>query len=210
MLKQDVEKALSELEQKYGSDICCYVRRVIYSELKNNGEDPEDLISIAYIVLEKTKMTYISEFGAFKNYAIRSLKNEFLKLKIKKEILYEDFVNEDNENVFQASKGDHPYRYQKIPKDDIHDHFDATDIVRSSVAVVAVLQSKLTALERALIYSMYYSLDDNRKPSLRKFSIEYPISYSVLLTRLRSSLEKLRRILTNSKIRLEEIQELLK
>lgn len=211
MFTPEIESSLIEIKRHFGQQVMEYIRKVAAAEKRSiNGADPEDLIASAYIVLSRAKDSYDETLGEFRNYAIRSLRNEFLRMKSSPELLYDDFQDDSGTSSFQASATDEPFVYQSASRDPVVTSLQLDEFNEVSVVFIAALNTSLTALEKTLIYLMYYSSDNSRRPSLRKLSEEHNLSYYLLLVTLKKALAKLRQALDNTSLSQKDILEMLK
>ena len=218
-MKNNIQNSLNEIENRFGIDICNYIKKVINAEKKQNGEDAEDIIALAYIVLTRAETMFDPSIGEFKNYAIRSLKNELLRSKSRKELFYDNFLNNNNENnknnnksIQQVSKNDNIILFSNNNDNENIDNIKTKELAKIGILFLAMLHKNLTPYEKSLIYYMHFISEDSRKPSLRHFSEEYNISYFQLINNLKKSLETLKNLFIQKNInkKIEEIKLLLK
>ena len=186
-------QSLQILSETYGSEIAEYVRRVIKSESKSTELEPEEVVSIAYIVLDRATKLYDTSRGDFKNYAIRSLKNEFVRSKVRDFLLYDDPPDSDISPLMNVAseKGlfSKPGNFDETVTEA---EYSARTRELLYLSMAASLLTELTPLQKCLVYYVYYSTDSTKTQSLRPLADATALPIQTLTTSLKRALDTIR------------------
>jgi RNA polymerase sigma factor (sigma-70 family) len=201
MTSDILDRSLEILSDLYGKDVTDYVLRVIRAESRAGGFEPEEVVSIAYIVLARAKELFDDSRGQFKNYAIRSLKNELIRSKTSAFKLLDDYGDDDSpiSRISQVSDSEALFSTLDEASTSIEQSIDLRDREQMYLLMSSALLETLTPLERALLYITYYTSPMSKSISLLDLSKAQNLSYYVLNSVLRSALEKIREALYDSK-----------
>jgi len=189
---QTLQRSLAVISEGYGEDVANYVHRVVKAESKSVNLEAEEILSISYIVLERTLQKYDASRGNFKNYAIRSLKNELIRSKAKDFLLLESFDADDKQSPISKVAVEDAAFATEFLGDTLSEHKIALknrEIMY--LALSASLLSTLTAFEKSLIYYIYYATDISKNAVLRAFSRQTGVSHYALSTTLDSAMSKI-------------------
>lgn len=194
---ETLDASLRILTELYGSAVSDYVRKVARAESHASDLEPGDVISIAYIVLDRVKVLYNSDIGEFQNYAIRALKHEFLRAKQKGYSLYLDSDGEDAlQTLVQTS--DNLYANEESAAGNTEVTLELQHRETLYLAMAASLLESLTPLEKVTIYFSYFVSYSMKTVSFKTLSEKSGVPKSTLTNYHLSATRKLREHLSKS------------
>lgn len=194
MTSTDLDQALQIISQKYEESISNYLHKIIRAEFRGSSLEAAEVISIAFVVLDRAKQMYNASRGPFRNYAIRALRNEFIRFKNQGIPLYEDFQFEDSqvsyENQLPESSG-LSAQFENT-SNSVEYSITKQQTLQATLAVSASILN-LSPTEQALLYFTYYSTDSVRINSVREIAEKFQLSYYKLTRILHDALSKIER-----------------
>ena len=196
MTLSEIQEALSIITEKYEASISEYLQKVISAEARHGHLEAAEILSLAYIILDRAFAKYDSTKGPFRNYAIRAIRNELIRSKTSSEVLYEDFQYDETtvsaENMIADSAG------LNSVLETGETSIEHTLMQQQAAAHYLLVSAKLlksSPLEKALLYFVFYSSDQVKTTSLREISNAYSLSYYRLTKILTTTLAKIEKSL---------------
>lgn len=182
--------ALRIITDLYGEAVSVYVHKVARSESHSTNLDPEEVVSIAYVVLERAKRLYDPTIGEFTNYAIRALKHEFIRTKQRGYDLYSE---RDGSDTLQTTISTQDSLYAEITSEDssIDTTLELQHREQMYLVMSAVLLAALTPFEKSVIYLSFFAALTSKTISFKHISEKAGVSREVFLHTYQSATKKL-------------------